>query len=246
MKLRTRRPESGQRSCSSGSRRRGRCGVFRVIAVVLAAIVGGAVPCSAGGLAIEAPNNLPATPGSSGSFDLLLMNTNLTGGASYEVSSDQFVMSLSGPLGIAFTAVSIATDPVTAPYIFVSSGTTQPGGPPLSADTFPNTQFTGIDLEFASPGYRTVNPGDTFGLAHVSYAVSSSTPNGTDTITIAPFPPASLLTDVAGISISFGISNGSFTVGAVVPEPWALTQASTAVLIGLGLVWRRRWGRQET
>ena len=151
---------------------------------------------------------------------------------------------LSGPLDIAFTAVSIATDPVTAPYIFVSSGTTQPGGPPLSTDTFPNTQFTGIDLEFAIPGFRTVNPGDTFGLAHVSYAVSSSTPNGTDTI-LAP-SPASLLTDVAGNSISFGISNGSFTVGAVIPEPWALTQASTAVLIGLGLVWWRRRVRQET
>ncbi|MGO8902082.1 MAG: hypothetical protein ACLQU5_27605 [Isosphaeraceae bacterium] len=244
MKLRTRRPESGRRSCSSGSRRRGRCGVFRVIAVVLAAIVGGAVPCSAGGLAIEAPNNLPATPGSSGSFDLLLMNTNLTGGASYEVSSDQFVMSLSGPLGIAFTAVSIATDPVTAPYIFVSSGTTQPGGPPLSADTFPNTTFTGADTEFASPGIRTVNPGDTFGLAHVSYSVSSTTPNGIDSITIAP-SPVSLLTMLDGTPISFGFTNGSIAVGTVVPEPWALTQASTAVLIGLGLVWRRRV-RQET
>ena len=81
MNLRTRRPESGRRSCSSGSCWRGGCGVFRVIAVALAAIVGGAVPCSAGGLVIEAPN-LTATPGSSGSFDLLLVNTNLTGGTS--------------------------------------------------------------------------------------------------------------------------------------------------------------------
>ncbi|MGZ3387847.1 MAG: hypothetical protein ACXVB5_23500, partial [Isosphaeraceae bacterium] len=92
MKLRTRRPESGQRSCSSGSCWRWVCGLFRVIAVALAAIVGGAVPCSAGGLVIEAPN-LTATPGSSGSFDLLLVNTNLTGGTSYDVSSDQFVLS---------------------------------------------------------------------------------------------------------------------------------------------------------
>jgi hypothetical protein len=238
MKLRTRRPGTGRRSCSSGSCWRWVCGLFRVIAVALAAIVGGAMPCSAGGLVIEAPT-LPATPGSSGSFDLLLMNTNLTGGASYDVSSDQFVLSLSGPLGITFTAVSIATDPVAAPYIFVSSGTTQPGGPPLSTDTFPNTTFTGADAEFASPYYRTVNPGQTFGLAHVSYAVSSSTPNGIDTITIAP-SPVSLLTDLAGNPISFGITNGSITVGAVIPEPWALTQASTAVLIGLGLFWRRR------
>jgi hypothetical protein len=217
--------------------------VFRVIAVALAAIVGGAVPCSAGGLMIEAPN-LTATPGSSGSFDLLLVNTNAIGGTSYDVSSDQFMLSLSGPLGIAFTAVSIATDPVTAPYIFVLSGTTLPGGPPLSTDTFPNNQFTGIDLEFALPGFQTVNPGDTFGLAHVSYAVSSSTPSGIDTITIAPYPE-SLLTMVDGTPISFGITNGLIAVGTVIPEPWALTQAATAVLIGLGLAWRRRV-RQET
>ncbi len=237
MNMRSRRPESGRRSCPSGS-----CGwegrrLFRVIAVAMAAIAGGAVPCSAGGLMIEAPN-LSVTPGSSGSFDLLLVNTNPTGGTSYEVSSDQFVLSLSGPLGITFTGVSI--DTVAAPYIFVSSGTTQPGGLPLSIDTFPNIQFTGADTEFALPGFRTVNPGDTFSLAHVSYAVSSSTPNGIDTITIAPFPD-SLLTDLAGNPIPFGITNGSITI----PEPWALTQASTAILVGLGLVWRRRV-RQET
>jgi len=217
--------------------------VFRVIAVALAAIIGGAVPCSAGGLAIEAPNNLPATPGSSGSFDLFLMNTNLTGGASYEVSSDQFVLSLSGPLGISFTGVSIATDPVAAPYIFVLS-TDSYFGLPLSLNSYPNSTFMGTDLEFASTGFRTVNPGDTFGLAHVSYAVSSSTLNGIDSITIAP-SPESLLTMVDGTSISFGITNGSIAVGRVIPEPWALTQAATAVLIGLGLVWRRRV-RQET
>jgi hypothetical protein len=208
------------------------------LAVALAAIIGGAVPCSAGGLVIEAPN-LTATPGSSGSFDLLLVNTNSPGGAGYDVSGDEFILSLLGPLGITFTDATIATDPVTAPYIFVLSGTTLPGGSPLSMDTFPNTQFTGVDLEFASPYYRTVNPGQTFGLAHVSYAVSSSTPNGIDTITIAP-SPESLLTDLAGNSIPFGITNGLIAVGTVIPEPWALTQAATAVLVGLGLFWRRR------
>ncbi len=242
MHLRTRCPESGRRSRSGGScgsRGRGEFGVFGVIAIALVAILAAAVPCSAGGLVIEAPN-LTATPGSSGSFDLLLMNTNPAGGTSYDVSSDQFMPSLSGPLGITFTAVSIATDPVTAPHIFVSSGTTQPGGPPLAADTFPSTTFTGADNEFASAGFRTVNPGDTFGLAHVSYAVSSSTPNGIDSITIAP-SPESLLTMVDGTPIPFGITNGSIAVGTVIPEPRALTQAATAVLIGLGLAWRRRW-----
>jgi hypothetical protein len=242
MNLRNRSPETGGRSCSSGSCLRGGRRVSRVIAVALAAIVGGAVPCSAGGLMIEAPN-LTVTQGSSGSFDLLLVNTNGAGGTSYDVSSDQFVLSLSGPLDISFTGVSI--DTVAAPYIFVSSGTTQAGGLPLSTDSFPNTTFTGADTEFALPGFRTLNPGDSYGLAHVSYDVGyiSTVP---DTIAIAP-PPDSLLTDLAGNPISFGISDGSITVNPVIPEPWAVTQAATAVLIGMGVVWLRRRGcRRET
>jgi hypothetical protein len=151
------------------------------------------------------------------------------------------MVSLSGPLGITFTDATIATDPVAAPYIFVmSSDSTY--GQPLSNTPLPDTSFLAIDTENASPGFRTVIPGDTFGLAHVSYSVSSSTPSGTDTITIAP--PDSVLSDAAGNPISFDITNGSITVGSVIPEPSALTQATTAVLIGLGLAWRRR-ARQE-
>ena len=231
------RPESG-RSSSCGSRGWWGYAALREIAVALAVIAGSAMPCSRGGTG-DRGTQPDGQAGSSGSFDLLLVNTNPTGGTSYEVSSDQFVLSLSGPLGITFTGVSIATDPVAAPYIFVTSGTTQPGGLPLSTDTFPTTSFTGADVEFALPGYRTVDPGQTFGLAHVSYTVSSSSLSGIDSITIAP-SPASFLTDLEGNPISFGIINGSIAV----PEPWALTQAATAALIGLGLAWRRM-GRQQ-
>jgi len=127
MRFRTRRLVSGRRSCPSGPSRRGGRGLLGAIAVALAAIVGGAAPCSAAGLMIEAPN-LTVTAGSSGSFDLLLKNTNPIGGDSYNINADQFLVSLTGPLGISFTNVTIATDPVAAPYIFLSSGTTQPGG----------------------------------------------------------------------------------------------------------------------
>ena len=240
MSMRTWRLESGLRSCSRVSLRRGCGGGVCVIVLAVATLAAGAMPCFAAGLVIEAPT-LTATPGSTGSFDLLLTNTNPTGGMSYQVSSDQFMLSLSGPLGITFTGVTI--DTVAAPYIYVMPFTTV-SGTPLSTDTFPNTQFTGADLEFATPAYRTVDPGDTFGLAHVSYAVSSSTPNGIDTISIAPYP-GSFLTDEMGNSLPFGVANGLIAVGVVVPEPWALTQAATAVLIGAGLAWRRRRGRRK-
>jgi hypothetical protein len=209
--------------------------------LVLTASSGPAVPCRAAGLVIEAPN-VTAGPGSAGSFDLVLVNTNPAGGASFNVAADSFELSLVGPLAVTFTDVSINT---IVPYIYVTSGTTQGGGP-LSLDTFPNTQFTASDAEFASPGFRTINPGDIFGLGHVSFAVDPSTVNGTDTILISS-GPATSLSDENLNSIPFTISNGSISVGALaVPEPAALTQAALATLIGLGACWWRRRRRVAT
>ena len=170
---------------------------------------------------------MTAGPGSTGSFDLLLVNTNPAGGASYDVAADSIELALLGPLSATFTGVSINT--TTAPYIYVSSGTMNGGGP-FSLDTFPNTQFTASDSEFAAPGFRVVSPGETFGLAHVSFAISPSSTGGTDTIQFV-FPGTSL-SDINGNAIPF--------TTATVPEPAALTQAATAALLGLGSFWWRR------
>ena len=135
---------------------------------VALALVRCATPCLAGGLMIEAPD-LTVTPGSSGSFDVLLVNTNPTGGDSYNIAADQFMLTVSGPLDIQFTSESINT--VSAPYIFVQS----------AGSVFDQTspyRFTAADTEFASLGYRAVNPGDTYGLAQVSYTVSPTAGTG--------------------------------------------------------------------
>src|SRR5262249_16392137 len=190
------------------------------------------VPCRAD-LVIKAPP-VTASAGSSGSFDVLLENTNPAGGASYDVAADSFGLSLSGPLSVTFTDVTINTG-VT--YIYVASGTTQGDGA-VSLDTFPNTQFTASDSEFASPFFRTVGPGDVFGLGHVSFTVDASTPNGTDALVIASDATTSL-SDINGNPIPFLIQNGSLSVG-VVPEPAALFEAATAMLIGFGAFWSRR------
>src|SRR5262249_28505363 len=79
------------------------------LALVLAATLGRAVPCRAEGLVMEAPTLTGLTPGSSGSFDVLLVNTNPAGGAAFDVASDSFGLSLVGPLSISFTGVSIST-----------------------------------------------------------------------------------------------------------------------------------------
>ncbi len=234
MRPRIARLRTGRRTASPGSA----CGLgpgYRLAlaaVLVLAAALGRDVPCRAAGLVIEAPN-VTATAGSSGSFDVLLLNTNAAGGDSFHVAADSLGLSLSGPLNVTFTDVSIST--IVAPYIYVTSGTTQGGGP-LSLDTFPNTQFTASDSEFAAPGFRTVNPGDTFGLVHVSFTVSPTTALGTDTIAIASGPTTSL-SDESLNSLPFTILNGSISV---VPEPCALAQAATAAMIGLGYWWWRR------
>ena len=138
----------------------------RLLLILLATCACPAVSCRAAGLVIQAPD-LMVTPGSSGSFDVLLTNTNAAGGASFGVSLDSLDLALSGSPGIAFTNVTIDT---VVPYIYTVSATTLPGSDPLNFGiAFPNTGFTVADSDGASPFFQTVNPGDTFGLANVSY-----------------------------------------------------------------------------
>ena len=99
-------------------------------------------------------------PGSSGSFDVQLIDTDPVGTAGFSVSLDSIELAVSGPSGVAFTDVTINT---IVPYIYTVSATTLPGSDPLNFGiTFPNTGFTVADADGASPFFQTVNPGDTF------------------------------------------------------------------------------------
>jgi hypothetical protein len=205
------------------------------IVLALAMSLGIASPCRADGLVIAAPD-LIVTPGSSGSFDVLLVNTNAAGGASYGVSLDSLELALTGPAGVAFTDVTINT---IVPYIYTVSATTLPGSDPLDFGiAFPNAGFTVADSDGGSPFFQTVNPGDQFGLANVSYSVSP-TFSGSDAITIASLNVGTSLSDINGAAIPFTAINGSISTSSI-PEPSALIQATAAVLIGLGAFWRRR------
>jgi hypothetical protein len=212
-----------------------------LLSVFLAMCLGPAVTCRAGGLVIEAPS-LTVAPGSSGSFDVLLIDTDPVGTAGFSVSLDSLELAVSGPSGVAFTDVTINT---IVPYIYMVSATTLPGSDPLNFGiTFPNTGFTVADAAGASPFFQAVNPGDHFGLANVSYTVSP-TFSGTDTISITSLNVGTALSDIDGNLIPFTATNGSISATAV-PEPSTLLQAATAVLIGLGAVRRRRWRQTAT
>ncbi len=123
------------------------------LAALAAAFLACGTPCRAAGLLISAPAVM-ATPGSSGSFDVTITNTNAAGGTSYNVASDVVELALTGLSGVNFTSVSIAT---ADPYIYGSNSATNFGST-FSYSTFPGTSFETFDYLY-SLGARRSLPG---------------------------------------------------------------------------------------
>ena len=111
-------PDRGDASSGSNRGRGSGSALVALIAFLLAASLGPVARCHAGGLVIEAPNVTGLAPGSSGSFDIVLVNTNTAGGTSYDVSTDSLDVSIVGPAGITITGVTTST---TSQYIFAAS-----------------------------------------------------------------------------------------------------------------------------
>ncbi len=229
---------------SSGFRRvMGPGGRFTaMVLLILMASQGAITPCRAAGLVIEALSS-NALPGSSGSFDIVLINTNATGGTSYDVATNTLAISVSGPAGITINDVTMST---SASYIFAESLDAN-YGLPLATINSPPTSFTSSDsgdVVNGYPGYQVVNPGETYGLAHVNYTVSTTAAIGSrDTISIDSLNVGTSLSDENGNLLPFTPQNGVVVIGSVIPEPSALIQGATAALIGLGaLGWRRSAG----
>jgi len=208
--LRARRPHPTRRS-----------GTGLVLMAVAAGFLWGGTPCQAAGLLISAPA-VNAAAGSSGAFDVTITNTNGTNGTSYDVAGDTVELGLTGPSGVNFTGVSIATADT---YIYAVSATTQ--GSVFSYSTFPGTVLETFDFDVSSVGFREIDPGQTFGLVHVTYSVAAGAAPGTGSLT---FGPDTSLSDPTGANIAdFTAPAGSFTVSSV-PEP------SSLILLAAGVV----------
>ncbi len=227
----------------SGSRRAVGSGrrLALVLVLIVTACLGTVTPCQAEGLVIEAPNLTGVLPGSTGSFDILLLNTNSAGGASFNVASDNLAVSISGSAGITITNVTTST---VATYIFEQSIDTNFGLPFASINS-PPTSFSANDagdVAAGYPGFQVVAPGQTYGLALVSYMISSTAPSGVvDTISINSINAGTSLSDDQGNLLSFTPMNGSISLlSSSVPEPASIIPAATAVLIGIAAAWRRR------
>jgi hypothetical protein len=180
-----------------------------------------------------------ALPGTLGQFDVDLVNNSASAVTIGAFSVDVL---LTDTTFVTFTAIDNAT---TAPYIFSITGSFPPG---FVSQLLP-MEATGNDLA-ASAG-QVVNPGETWGLAHVKYLVDPAAPLGTVVpMVLEQFPQnftsgETSLTDPNGASVPFtGLGrNGTITVGApttAVPEPATLTLMGLGVGCLAGYAWRRK------
>ena len=131
-----------------------------------------AIPCRAGGLLIDAPS-FAALPGSSGSFNVVLVNDSTQ---DQSIGGVVLYLTLTGSAGnsILFTSATINT--VAPSYIFSQSYDFD-NGFTLYTNPLPDTNLMTFDTGDPVNGYAgftVLAPGDTFGLANVSYSVSAN------------------------------------------------------------------------
>ncbi len=170
-----------------------------------------------------------------GSFDVALAN--IGGTTVINVSAFSVELSLPDSSGVSFTGVNTNTA-ASNPYIF---GTLQ--SPPLTFNSFPTTNFIVSDSSATPPFFVSLNPGDLYGLEHVTYAVAPGASPGPVTVSILGIGSTTQILDVTGNLISFTPTNGTITVVATaVPEPSSFFLSTTALIIGASLAFfaRRR------
>jgi hypothetical protein len=215
--------------CLPSLRGKGR-GSWVALGLAAALLVFATTPTRAGSLNIVVESST-AAPGTIGHFDIDLVNNSASAVTVAAFSVDVLLSDISN---VSFTSMTNST---TAPYIFSITGSFG-----FLSQVLP-MEVSGNDL--AQGSGQVVNPGDTWGLANVTYAVSPSAPLGTVVgVSLEPAPVflpsgGTSLSDPTGAPIPFDSVNGTITVpSSAVPEP------STAILLstsGLILLLGRRF-----
>jgi hypothetical protein len=188
----------------------------------MALLAFGTLPVRAGNLEIVVQSTT-TLPGMKGQFDVDLVNNSAS---AVTVAAFGVDVLLTDTTFVTFTAIDNAT---TAPYIFSITGSFDGG---FTSQILP-MEVTGTDVALTAG--QVVNPGDTWGLAHISYLVDPSAPLGTVVpMVLEQFPQnfasgGTSLSDPTGAGIPFaGLgSNGTITVGQAIPEP------ASVVLLGI-------------
>jgi hypothetical protein len=176
-----------------------------------------ATPAAAGTLDMIVESTT-AAPGTAAQFDIVLQNNSAS---AVNIAFFSVDVLLSSTTDVTFTAIDNGT---VAPYIFNITGSFPPG---FSATLLPN-EASANDL---SNSFQVLNPGDTFGLAHVTYLVDPAAHLG-DVVNVSLLLPPSgqtELDDQAGAQVPFNSVNGTITIaGPAIPEPASVT------LLGIG------------
>jgi hypothetical protein len=189
----------------------------------------GGVPVS--GVEFLAPS-FQAAQGSSGSFDLLVLNPNVTPNT-FDLAGETVEMSVSGS-GVNFTDTAVNT---TTPYVFPDSFAVDTSTPlDLTGVAYPKTEFITSDLSDAPSSFVTLAAGGSYGLVHVSYSIDPSATLGAHALTFEDLGGGTSTSDENGIAVPFFTSNGILTVTPAVPEPASLGLLAT----GLVLLVRRK------
>lgn len=211
-------------------------------AMALAVIFLNGATSQAAGLVMSISNSsISAAPGSTGSFEVLLTDTNTTGTTPFYIASDFVDLTSSNSL-VKFTGASINTS--IDPYIF--AGQSLVGNSGLGFNfvinpttmPLPGTEIQAQDSAYsANPPavYATLKSGETLSLGVFSYSVSASAASGTSSdIKIGIL---SQLTDnsASPININFTTQNATITVSSTgtVPEPSTALMGMLAVTMGI-------------
>lgn len=208
-------------------------GMFKQFLAIALLVAIAPSTASAGGLLMTIAGYQES--GGSGSFEVVLENTEHVGGASFDIRGFSFEVVAPSGSSMIFTDTSYAT--VVAPYIFAGtgqSGFSDPSSPlyipgfpeiPLTFDT-PGADINGSDASLVAPYVTTLNPGDTFSLGLVTFTADPSEPPSG----LVPILKAAgcSLTALDESSIPFSLPY------AATPEPSSLAMVviSSALLLG--------------
>jgi hypothetical protein len=208
----------------SGGRRRQRLALGLVSATLL---VFATTASRAGTLDVVVENTF-AAPATAGQFDIDLVNNSASA-----VTVGAFSVDVTIPDATIVSFVGVDTNTI-APYIFSITGSFG-----FQITTFTPMEAAGNDA--ALSGGQVVNPGETWGLAHVRYVVDpSATPGTVVPVTLQPFPGTGL-SDPTGSTIPANLVNGTITIqGPTVPEPSTLALLVTSGSMLLLASGRRR------
>lgn len=177
-----------------------------------------------------------------GSFQVNLANVTDTSNPAPSVSNFTIQLELNPSQGIQFTGISQNTVDSNnkGNYIFNNIGGAAELGNSyqFSTDTFPNSSFTASDSDFlgstptngASPAV-TLNQGDSFGLALITFSATSATAG---TAFLNFLSSGTSIADTSGNTVNYDSSSGSIEVNiASVPEPGTITLLAMAASVGM-------------